>query len=102
LIARNELQGEAHRDTQKRCLRVIAKAQEVNAILLSLNGDFADIAPHPPKNYKGIVALEMHNHSKILPHLSTRLTAHLKLQPTMEHYKGKLLVVKVDRIRNRE
>ena len=38
---------------------VIAKAQEVNAILLSLNGDFADIVTYPPRNYRGIVALQM-------------------------------------------
>jgi len=38
---------------------VIAKAQEVNAILLSLNGDFADIVVYPPRNYRGIVALQM-------------------------------------------
>lgn len=42
---------------------VIAKAQELDAILLSLNGDFADIVTYPPKNYKGIVALQMRNHS---------------------------------------
>jgi predicted nuclease of predicted toxin-antitoxin system len=81
---------------------VIAKAQEVDAILLSLNGDFADIVTYPPEKYKGIVALQMRNHTEILPHLSTRLTAYLKLQPTMEHYKGKLLVVEVNRIRIRE
>jgi hypothetical protein len=79
LIARNELQGETHRDTQQRYLRFIAKAQEVNAILLSLNGDFADIVTYPPKNYKRIVALQMRNHSEILPHRSTRLTAYLTL-----------------------
>ena len=54
---------------------VIAKAQEVNAILLSLNGDFADIVTYPPRNYGGIVALQMRNHSEILPHLSARLAA---------------------------
>ena len=43
---------------------VIAKAQEVNAILLSLNGDFADIVTYPPRNYRGIVALQMRNHSE--------------------------------------
>jgi predicted nuclease of predicted toxin-antitoxin system len=41
---------------------VIAKAQEIDAILLSMNGDFADIVTYPPKNYKGIVALQMRNH----------------------------------------
>ena len=76
---------------------VITKAQEIDAILLSLNGDFADIINYPPKNYKGIVALQMRNHSEILP-----LTAYLKAQPAMEHYRGRLLVVEVDRIRIRE
>lgn len=45
---------------------VIAKAQEVDAILLSLNGDFADIVTYPSEKYKGIVALQMRNHSEIL------------------------------------
>jgi Domain of unknown function (DUF5615) len=36
---------------------VITKAQEIDAILLSLNGDFSHIINYPPKNYKGIVAL---------------------------------------------
>ena len=80
---------------------VIAKAQEINAILLSLNGDFADIVTYPPQHYKGIVALQLRNHSEILPHLMARLVAYLKLQPEMEHYRGKLFVVEVDRIRIR-
>jgi len=81
---------------------VIAKAQEIDAILLSLNGDFADIVRYPPSNYKGIVALQMRNHPEALPNLMTRLTAHLKVQPAMEHYHGKLLVVEVNRIRIRK
>ena len=31
---------------------VIAKAQEIDAILLSLNGDFSHIVNYPPKNTK--------------------------------------------------
>jgi len=81
---------------------VIAKTQEIDAILLSLNGDFADIVSYPPENYKGIVALQVRNHSEILPNLMARLTAYLNVQPAMEHYQGKLLVVEVDRIRIRE
>lgn len=81
---------------------VIAKAQEIEAILLSLNGDFADIVTYPPKNYRGIVALQMRNHPETLTHLMARLAGYLKLQPAMEHYRGKLLVVEVDRIRIRE
>jgi predicted nuclease of predicted toxin-antitoxin system len=81
---------------------VITKAQEIDAILLSLNGDFSHIVNYPPKNYKGIVAMQMHNHSEILPALIARLTAYLKVHTTMDHYRGKLLVVEVDRIRIRE
>src|SRR5258708_29047661 len=40
---------------------VITKAQEIDAILLSLNGDFSHIINYPPKNYKGIVALQKMN-----------------------------------------
>jgi predicted nuclease of predicted toxin-antitoxin system len=81
---------------------VIAKAQEIDAILLSLNGDFADIVTYPPKSYKGVVALQMRNHPETLPHLMTRLTGYLNMQPEMAHYLGKLFVVDVGRIRIRE
>ncbi len=81
---------------------VVAKAQEIDAILLSMNGDFADIVTYPPKNYKGIVALQMRNHAEVLNPLMERLTGYLRVQPAMEHYRGKLLVVEVNRIRVRE
>ncbi len=81
---------------------VIGKAQEIDAILLSMNGDFADILTYRPKNYKGIVALQMRNHAEVLEHLMVRLTGYLKVQPAMEHYRGKLLVVEVNSIRIRE
>ena len=81
---------------------VITKAQEIDAILLSLNGDFSHIVNSPPKSYKGIVAMQMHNHSEILPKLIARLTAYLKAHTTMYHCRGKLFVVEVDRIRIRE
>ena len=53
---------------------VIAKAQEIDAILLPMNGDFADIVTYPPKNYEGIVALQIRNHPEVLDHLLIRLT----------------------------
>jgi hypothetical protein len=81
---------------------VIAKAQEIDSVLLSLNGDFADIVTYPPKKYKGIVALQMRNHSEILPHLLARLVAYLGHHSEMEHFRGKLFVVEADRIRIRE
>jgi predicted nuclease of predicted toxin-antitoxin system len=81
---------------------VIAKAQELEAILLSMNGDFADIVTYPPKDYKGIVALQMRNHVEILDPLMARLIGYLKLQPGMKHFHGKLVVVEANRIRIRE
>ena len=53
-------------------LIVIAKTQELEAILLSLNGDFADIVTYPPKEYRGIVALQIRNHPEALPHVMVR------------------------------
>jgi len=38
---------------------VIAKAQQLDAILLSLNGDFSDIVTYPPADYQGIIALQV-------------------------------------------
>ncbi|MCY3020369.1 MAG: DUF5615 family PIN-like protein [Planctomycetota bacterium] len=48
---------------------VIAKAREWQCVLVSLNGDFADIAAYPPANYGGIIAIEVHNHPEIIPAL---------------------------------
>ena len=80
---------------------VIAKAQELDAILLSLNGDFADIVSYPPGNYLGIVAVQLHNHPEIIPPLMTRLAAFLDGHPTQEFYHGKLLLIEAHRIRIR-
>lgn len=44
---------------------VIAAAQELDSILVSLNGDFTDKLNYPPENYKGIVALQVRNHPEI-------------------------------------
>ena len=81
---------------------VIEKAQEIEAILLSLNGDFADIVTYPPANYKWIIALQVRNHPEIIPDLMERLKAYFSVHDNMEHYKGKLLIVEVHRIRVRE
>lgn len=37
---------------------VISKAQQLDAILVSLNGDFSDIVTFPPANYSGIQCRE--------------------------------------------
>ncbi|MFQ6094264.1 MAG: DUF5615 family PIN-like protein, partial [bacterium] len=81
---------------------VISKAQELDAILVSLNGDFADIVAYPPANYKGIIALQVRNHPEILPQIISRLSDYLSAHPDMTHYVGKLLLVEVHRIRIRQ
>ena len=81
---------------------VIAKAQELDALLLSLNGDFADIVSYSPTNYQGIVALQVRNHPEIIPPLMARLCDYLSLHFDRQYYRGKLLVVEVHRIRVRQ
>lgn len=81
---------------------VLAKAQEQSAILVSLNGDFSDIVTYPPKNFAGIVALQIRNHPETINFLMNRLPAYCLKYPTAEHYKGKLLLVESHRIRIRQ
>ena len=81
---------------------VIAKAQDLNAILVSLNGDFFDIVTYPPAAYRGIVSLQVRNHPEAIPALMNRLLAYCSVYPEMSHYRGKLLLVEVHRIRVRQ
>ncbi len=81
---------------------VISKAQELRAILISLNGDFANIFNYPPADYRGIVALQVRNHPEVLPQIVSRLKDYLSANPDMEYYKGKLLLVEIHRIRIRQ
>ena len=80
---------------------VLARAQELDAVLLSLNGDFADIVTYPPGRFRGIVALQVLNHPEITTRLVARLIRYSELHPQMDDYRGKLIVVEVDRIRVR-
>ena len=81
---------------------VIAKAQQLDTLLLSLNGDFADIVAYPPARFQGIIALQILNHPEITSHLIDRLNRYLQAHPAMDHYQGKLIVVEVARIRVRQ
>lgn len=81
---------------------VIAKAQELDLILISLNGDFSDIVVYPPSRYKGIVSLQVKNHPEVIPVLMARLINYFAVYPEMSHYRGKLLVVETHRIRIKE
>ena len=81
---------------------VIAKAQELGAVLVSLNGDFADIVAYPPAHYLGIIAIQLHNHPEIIPQLMTGLIAYFDAYPDQEFYRGKLFLVEVHRVRIRQ
>ena len=81
---------------------VISKAQELNSILISLNGDFADIVSYPPASFKGTISLQVKNHPEVIPQLTARLKDYLCSYTSMSHYKGKLFVVEVHRIRIQE
>jgi|SRR5208337_5119324 len=91
-----------HLDAESPDSVIIAKAQELDAILLSLNGDFADIVAYPPARFKGILALQVLNHPEITSHLVERPKRYLQAHPAMDHYQGKLIVVEVSRIRLRQ
>lgn len=78
---------------------VISKAQELDAILISLDGDFADIVTYPPSDYKGIIAVQVRNHPEIISKLMARLKDYLSSHIDIDHYKGKLFLVEVHRIR---
>lgn len=80
---------------------VIARAQRLDAILLSINGDFADIVSYPPRNYQGIVSLRVGTHPEIAVRVTARLVDYLALHRQADQYTGKLLIVEPHQIRIR-
>lgn len=80
---------------------VIEQAQALDAVLLSLNGDFSDIVRYPPSEYGGIVSLQVKNRLEALDQITERLIRYLENQPKREYYRGKLLLVEAHRIRIR-
>lgn len=80
---------------------VIQTAKDFNAILLSLNGDFADIVNYPPENYPEIIGIQLKNHPEVIPEILQRLQKFLTEHPKMEDYTGKLFLVEPHRIRIR-
>jgi len=81
---------------------VIEKAGELDAILISLNGDFSDIVNYPPREYKGIIALQVKNHPETIPLILAKITSYFDDHPDMDHYIGKLYLVEAHRIRIRK
>lgn len=80
---------------------VIKEAQKIGAILLSLNGDYADLLRYPPDEYGGIVALQVRNRPEAIPSIVDKLLGYLEQHPHQSHYIGKLLLVEAHRIRVR-
>ena len=81
---------------------MIAKAQELQAVLLSLNGDFSDIVAYPPTSYGGIIAIQLHNHPEVIPLLMKRLVDFFAANPSQDYYREKLFIVEPHRIRIRQ
>lgn len=82
-------------------LVVISKADELDAVLISLNGDFADIVSYPPEKYKGIISLQIRNHPEAIPLLISKLKDYISAHPDKDDYIGKLVIVEAHRIRIR-
>lgn len=95
-----ELRG--HLPTDASDEQVIEEARQLQVILISLNGDFADIVRYPPAEYGGIVALQVRNRPEVIPEIVDRLTRYLSKHPEPSHYQGKLLLVEAHRLRIRK
>lgn len=80
---------------------VIDCAQQHDAILLTLNGDFCDIVRFPPAQYKGIFAMQVKNHPVVTQHIAEHILLYTEQYPDDVHYVGKLFIVDVIRIRIR-
>ena len=80
---------------------VIAEAGRLTAVLISLDGDFADIVRYPPSLSRGIVALQVKNHPRTIPHILSRLLEFLSEHREESDFTGKLVLVEPDRIRIR-
>ena len=80
---------------------VLRKAEELDAVLVSLNGDFADITAYPPASHRGIVALQVRNRPVAVTAIVERLLTYLSRFPERRDMDGKLLLVESHRIRVR-
>jgi hypothetical protein len=80
---------------------VIKKAQELDSILLTVNGDFADVVEYPPANFGGIIALQLHNHPEIVRAVIEQLCRFIHEHTDRDFYRGKLFLVEVHRVRIR-
>jgi predicted nuclease of predicted toxin-antitoxin system len=70
---------------------VIEKAQNLDCILVSLNGDFADIVAYRPEAYGGIVAIQLHDHPETIPALMAGFGRFIAEHPDPNDYPWKAL-----------
>ncbi len=80
---------------------VIQTALHLQAVLLTLNGDFADLLNYPPQKYLGIIAIQLKSRPDQIPVICTMLTRLLSDHTELSHFKGRLFVVEPHRIRMR-
>ena len=81
---------------------VIAYAEQLDAILITLNGDFANIINYPPASYGGIIALQVRNHPENLHAIVMRLLTYLSHHTEHNDFSKKLFLVEAHRIRIKE
>jgi hypothetical protein len=70
-------------------------------VLVTLNGDFADLVAYPPERYGGIIALQVRNRPEAIPGLTARLLGLLGAHPNPSYFAGKLFLVEPHRVRVR-
>ena len=57
---------------------VIAKARELDTVLISLNGDFSHIENYPPSQYGGIISIRFKNRPQLLPAVLDNLASFIE------------------------
>jgi hypothetical protein len=80
---------------------VLLKAQELDCVLITVNGDFSEVTVYPPQNFGGIIAIQFRNHPELLPTIATHLLDFFKRNPDRDFYRGKLFIVEAHRVRIR-
>jgi predicted nuclease of predicted toxin-antitoxin system len=80
---------------------VLQRAGDLDAVLISLNGDFSDITAYPPANHHGVIALQVRNRPEAVGPIVERLLAYLRLHPDRREMDGRLLLVEAHRVQVR-
>lgn len=80
---------------------VLAEAQRLGAVLVTLDTDFIDIVRYPPAASAGVVALLVRSRPELLPATLARLTGWLATQTEPEPLRGRLCLAELHRLRFR-